>query len=205
MLCVLGRRPSRFCDGHSRRHFLKIGGLALGGLSLPGILRAEESSPRLGKSLSHKAIIMIYLSGGPSHQDMYDLKMEAPARDSRLVPADPHQRAGHRNLRAHAAAGEDDGQVRHHPLALRLPRPAQFRHVLERISDRARGQARRPSVARLGALQAARPGRSRQWRRSIGLTIKTRHEPYSNPGLPGFLGRPTRRFCPRAKGWPTCG
>ena len=50
----------------SRRQFLKIGGLALGGLSLPQILRAEATSPESpGKKLSHKAIIMIYLSGGP--------------------------------------------------------------------------------------------------------------------------------------------
>ena len=41
---------------------------------------------------------MIYLSGGPSHQDMYDLKMDAPARDSRLISADFHQCTGDRNL-----------------------------------------------------------------------------------------------------------
>ena len=76
MLSILGRRPAAFCDGHSRRHFLKIGGLALGGLSLPQILRAEAASSASRKS--HKAIIMIYLSGGPSHQDMLDLKMDAP-------------------------------------------------------------------------------------------------------------------------------
>ena len=35
MLSILGQRPSSFCDGHSRRHFLKIGGLALGDISSP--------------------------------------------------------------------------------------------------------------------------------------------------------------------------
>lgn len=39
MLSILGPRPSAFCDQQSRRHFLKLGGLALGGLSLPQILR----------------------------------------------------------------------------------------------------------------------------------------------------------------------
>jgi hypothetical protein len=73
MLSSLGRRPSSFCDRKSRRRFLKIGALGLGGLSLPGILRAE-ATPR-----PHKAIIMIYLSGGPSHLDRYDLKPQAPA------------------------------------------------------------------------------------------------------------------------------
>ena len=79
MLNISGRRQSALCDGHSRRQFLKIGGLAMGGLSLPQILQAEQSTAgTAGKKLSHKAVIMIYLSGGPSHQDMYDLKMDAP-------------------------------------------------------------------------------------------------------------------------------
>src|SRR6201993_1090236 len=74
MLTILGRKQ-RFCDRVSRRDFLKIGGLALGGMSLPQILRAEAQS---GISRSHKAVIMIFLSGGPPHQDMVDLKPDAP-------------------------------------------------------------------------------------------------------------------------------
>jgi hypothetical protein len=74
MLTILGRRH-RFCDKASRRDFLKIGGLALGGWSLPQILRAEEAA---GITRSHKAVIMIFLSGGPPHQDMVDLKRDAP-------------------------------------------------------------------------------------------------------------------------------
>lgn len=56
----------------------------MGGLSLPQILQAEagtenrgEPTPRSGRS--HKAIIMIFLPGGPPHQDMFDLKMDAPS------------------------------------------------------------------------------------------------------------------------------
>jgi hypothetical protein len=75
MLTILGPRQ-RFCDRVSRRDFLRIGGLALGGLSLPQILRAEAEA---GISRSHKAVIMIFLSGGPPHQDMVDLKPDAPA------------------------------------------------------------------------------------------------------------------------------
>ena len=69
----------RFCDGRSRRSFLQVGGLAMGGLSLPQILAAEKAVPKTAKSggLGHKAVIMIYMPGGPAHQDMYDLKMEA--------------------------------------------------------------------------------------------------------------------------------
>jgi hypothetical protein len=72
----------RYCDGVSRRSFLKIGSLVgsslvagLGGLSLPQILRAEEQTGRR----SHKSVIMVYLSGGIAHQDTFDLKPDAPA------------------------------------------------------------------------------------------------------------------------------
>ena len=79
MLSIVGAPTAANCDGATRRHFLKLGGLSLGGLSLPQILRAQESFPLVpGKKLAHKAVIMIYLSGGPSHQDMFDLKMDAP-------------------------------------------------------------------------------------------------------------------------------
>src|SRR5262245_39205909 len=75
MLSILGR-AGRFCDGLSRPAFLQVGGLALGGLSLPQLLRAEEQA---GIKNSHKAVIMVFLSGGPPHQDMVDLKPDAPA------------------------------------------------------------------------------------------------------------------------------
>ena len=66
---------SRYCDGVSRRSWMQIGGLALGGLALPDILRAEaQNSGR--KPI--KGIIMLMLPGGPSHLDMYDLKPDAP-------------------------------------------------------------------------------------------------------------------------------
>ena len=75
MLNILGTKRKGYCDGVTRRDFLKIGGLALGGLSLPGLLRAEEQA---GIRRSHKAVIMIFLAGGPPHQDMFDLKPEPP-------------------------------------------------------------------------------------------------------------------------------
>src|SRR6478609_4338781 len=75
MLTIYGNQKARFCDGLSRRNFLKIGGLAMGGMALPQILQAEA---QMGIRRSHKAVIMIYLPGGPSHQDMFDMKMDAP-------------------------------------------------------------------------------------------------------------------------------
>src|SRR4026207_456091 len=78
MLTVFAKAASfrRFCDGTSRRNFIKIGALGLGGLALPQLLQAEA---RAGLGKSHKAVIMIYLPGGPPHQDTFDLKLDAPS------------------------------------------------------------------------------------------------------------------------------
>ncbi|MSU62741.1 MAG: DUF1501 domain-containing protein [Pedosphaera sp.] len=70
------RRSRRFCDGVSRRNFIKIGALGMGGLTLPQLLHAEAQS---GVRRSQKAVIMIYLPGGPPHQDTFDLKLDAPS------------------------------------------------------------------------------------------------------------------------------
>jgi len=76
MLSIYSKSSGGFCDGVSRRNFLRIGGLAMGGMSLNDVLRAEAAQ-KTGKS--HKATIMIFLPGGPSHQDIFDLKPDAPA------------------------------------------------------------------------------------------------------------------------------
>jgi hypothetical protein len=78
MLTILGKpdRSRNHCDGMSRRHFLKIGGMAAGGLSLAQLLSVDA---RANAGRSHKAIINIYLPGGPSHLDMFDLKPDAPS------------------------------------------------------------------------------------------------------------------------------
>jgi uncharacterized protein (DUF1501 family) len=74
MLTFLGAKQ-RFCDQYSRRDFLKVGALGIGGLTLADILRLKAQG---AAQTSHKAVIMICLSGGPSHIDMYDLKPDAP-------------------------------------------------------------------------------------------------------------------------------
>jgi len=79
MLRIFGENTGeRFCDGLSRRSFLQIGGLSVGGLSLSDLLRAERRSGARSTRPRHKSIIMIFLPGGPPHQDMFDLKMDAP-------------------------------------------------------------------------------------------------------------------------------
>ena len=77
MLTLWGRRQ-RFCDGINRRNFLQIGAFGAG-LSLADVLRAKASSRPAGQPTRTKAAIMVYLPGGPSHMDMWDLKPDAPA------------------------------------------------------------------------------------------------------------------------------
>ena len=75
MLTILGPRGRKpHCDGVSRRSFLKVGALGIGGLTLPQLMQAEAAS---GKK-SHKSIIMVYLSGGMAHQDTFDIKPNGP-------------------------------------------------------------------------------------------------------------------------------
>jgi hypothetical protein len=78
MLTIWGPRQ-RFCDGLTRRNFLKIGAFGAG-LTLAEMLRLRAMAiGTTGKTTVSKAAIMIYLPGGPSHMDMYDLKPDAPA------------------------------------------------------------------------------------------------------------------------------
>src|SRR5436190_17123952 len=74
-MLTFGGPASRLCDGVSRRDFLKVGGLGAVGLSLADVMRLQAAS---GSTPRHKAVISIYLAGGPSHIDMYDLKPDAP-------------------------------------------------------------------------------------------------------------------------------
>ncbi|MCZ6709080.1 MAG: DUF1501 domain-containing protein [Gammaproteobacteria bacterium] len=77
MLSIFGKtdRRRKLCNGVSRRDVLRIGGMALGGLTLPRLLQLEAQA---GVRSSHKSVIMIYMCGGPPHQDMYDIKTDAP-------------------------------------------------------------------------------------------------------------------------------
>src|SRR5262245_42519971 len=76
MLTLYGSSNTRHCDGLTRRAFLKAGALSIGRLTLAALLqlraRAAAGAP------PKKAVVMVYLNGGPSHVDMYDLKPRAP-------------------------------------------------------------------------------------------------------------------------------
>ena len=200
MLHIVGKPAVANCNGHTRRHFLKIGGLAMGGLSLPQILRAEESSPNTrGRSLGHKAVIMIYLSGGPSHQDMYDLKMDAPIEI----------RGSFKPIATNVPGIEI---CEHMPrLAKIMDKVAIVRSLYgcpdQHASDLclsgypigARGrQDNHPSLgAAVSKLQGPVDPSVPPF---VGLTIKTGHNPYCNPGFPGFLGTAHAPFQPDGEG-----
>jgi hypothetical protein len=79
MLNFFGAKQ-RFCDGLSRRSFLRIGAFGAG-LTLANMLRGRAQAANVTSRptpSASKAAIMIYLPGGPSHMDMYDLKPDAP-------------------------------------------------------------------------------------------------------------------------------
>src|SRR5262245_43575344 len=77
MLTFWGRKQS-FCDGMSRRNFLRVGGLGLGGLTLANLLKLQAHGSIDQKSRP-KSVIYVVLPGGPSHIDMWDPKPDAPA------------------------------------------------------------------------------------------------------------------------------
>jgi hypothetical protein len=64
---------SRLCDGLTRRELLRVGGLALGGLTLPHLLGATPPPAR-----PHKRVLQLFMWGGPAQQETFDLKPDAP-------------------------------------------------------------------------------------------------------------------------------
>jgi len=75
-MLTLPGKPYRLCDHISRRSFLRNRRPGPGRPVAAAVLRAQAQS---GVNGSHKAVIMVFLSGGPPHQDMVDLKPDAPA------------------------------------------------------------------------------------------------------------------------------
>src|SRR5262249_28777906 len=76
MFTIFSGRRQRFCDGISRRDFLRAGALGIGVLSLADLLRMWAHP---GPPARPKSVIMVILPGGPSHIDLYDMKPDAPA------------------------------------------------------------------------------------------------------------------------------
>lgn len=195
MLTIYGARQREFCDGLTRRSFLRIGSLALGGLCLPDLLRAEA---RAGIGHSHKAIIMVFLPGGPPHLDMFDLKPEAPAEI----------RGPFKPIRTNVPGIEI---CEHMPrLAAMADKLIFIRTIVGARDEHASDQclcgypmsiARRQKRPALGAVLSKLLGPvDKSVPPFVGLAPTMGHRPWANPGDPGYLGRPHAPFQPMGPG-----
>ena len=196
MLTLSGPSSGRFCDGMGRRDFLRIGGLGLGGLSLPQLLRAEDLA---GIRKSHKAVIMIYLAGAPPHQDMFDFKMDAPSEI----------RGPHRPMRTKVPGIE---------ISEHMPQCAKIMDKLVPIRTMygspsgdhdsficytGRPVSNQPPGGwpSLGAVLSKLEGPTNPAVPAfVGLAPKAGHPPYGSPGHPGFLGPMQTAFRPNGPG-----
>ncbi len=203
MLTIYGS-SDRFCDAVDRRSFLRIGGLAMGGLSMPQLLRAETESELAASELrpgglGHKAVIMIFLSGGPSHQDMVDLKPDAPKEirgTFRPIPTSVSGIEISEHMPLLAKAMDKFAIIRS-----LYGGPDQHASDLCMSGYPIGGGQRQSGRPSLGAAVSKLQGPvDRSVPPFVGLTIKTKHVPYSNPGFPGFLGPSHAPFQPQSQG-----
>ncbi|MEO2008915.1 MAG: DUF1501 domain-containing protein [Pirellulaceae bacterium] len=197
MLTILGRKQ-RFCDGVSRRDFLKIGGFALGsvgGLGLADILEAQAAS---GNRSSHKAVINIFLGGGPPHQDMWDIKSDAPAEiRGEFKPISTNVPG--------IQIGECFPQI-----ASMMDKMVAIRSLIGSSGGHDAYQCvtgwRRGTMPSIGgppsvgsALAKIRGPVDLSVPATVGLAAKTSHTPWSESGQPGFLGDAYKPFKPNGE------
>ncbi len=199
MLTIYGRKH-RCCDSVNRRGFLKIGGFAmgyLGGVGLGDLLRAQAASG--SASRSHKAVINVFLGGGPPHQDMWDIKVDAPT-----------EIRGEFHPIATQVSGIEICEV-FSRIASQMEKFVAIRSVVgcvdahdgyqclsgwHRRSDVSIGG--RPSIGSVaakvqGPVSPAIPA-------NVGLAARTQHVPWSESGGSGFLGAAFQPFKPDGQG-----
>lgn len=191
-----GTRPSN--GAHlSRRGFLQIGamGVGAGALTMTDLLRAESIA---GRS-SHKAIINVFLGGGPPHQDMWDIKTEAPVEiRGEFSPINT------------SVPGIQVCEV-FPKLASIMDRCAIIRSVVGASGRHDAWQCMTGWMQRdleflgghpsMGAVVAKVLGQvDRSVPAFVGLADRTRHVPWCDPGQPGFLGPAFGAFKPDGPG-----
>src|SRR6185295_15452440 len=195
----LNGSPYEFCDGVSRRSFLRIGGLGLGGLALPQILRAQEQSPAKVRSggLGHKAIIMVYMPGGPPHQDMYDLKMDAPAEIRGPLKPIPTNVPGTQVCELLPKLARMMDKL----VPIRSIVGAKDRHEsFQCLTGRLNENQPRGGWPELGAVVSSiQGGTQAAVLPFLALSPRMQHRPYNN-GTPGFLGPAHAPFKPEEGG-----
>ncbi len=202
MLTIFGQ-ANRFCDGVSRRSFLRIGAFGFGAtcLTLADIFRAEARAAAVGAPTGsrHKAVINIFLGGGPPHQDMWEIKTEAPSEiKGEFKPINTN------------VTGIQICEV-FKQLSVRMDKCAVIRSVVGAkgghdaiqcmsgwSAESLRNMGGRPSIGAVlakvqGPVDPAVPP-------FVGLAAPTQHRPWSDPGTPGFLGSAYGSFKPDGPG-----
>jgi hypothetical protein len=201
MLTVLGP-SSRYCDGLSRRSFLRIGtlGVGAGALTLADLMRLEaQAGPDAVRTSRHKAVINIFLGGGPPHQDMWEIKTEAPV-----------EIRGEFKPISTRVPGIQIGEV-FPRIAARMDKCVVLRSLVGATgghdavmclsgwhNSSLRAMGGRPSLGAVlskaqGPVDPAVPP-------FVGLAQRTQHAPWSDPGTAGFLGRTHAAFQPDGEG-----
>lgn len=74
MLRILTNSSATMCDGVHRRNFLRIGTLGLGGLTLGDVLQTSAFATEQKSYVKDKAVILLFLAGGPSQLETFDPK-----------------------------------------------------------------------------------------------------------------------------------
>jgi hypothetical protein len=198
MLTINGPANGRFCDGFSRRDFLKIGGLAMGGLSLPQLLRAEAAS---GVRKSPKSVIMIYMAGAPPHQDLFDLKMDAPIEI----------RGPYKPISTKVPGIQISEHMPH--CARIMDKLVPIRSMVGSLTGDHdshicyTGRTAKGAIAPPGGwpsigatMSKLLPRTSAEIPPFVGLAPNAGHPPYGSPGHPGFLGPAFSAFRPNGAG-----
>ena len=198
MLTIYGQ-GNRYCDGISRRGFLTIGalGAGAGALTLPRLFAAEARSG--SSSTRHKAVIHVFLGGGPPHQDMWEIKTEAP-KEIR-GPFKPI---------ATRVPGIQIGEV-FPKIAARMDKCVVIRSVVGARGGHDAVQCLSGWDASSMARMGGRPSIGAAVARVkgpvdpsvppfVGLARRTTHVPWSDTGTPGFLGSAFGPFKPDGPG-----
>lgn len=197
MLTILGK-ASRFCDGVSRRSFLKIGAFTFGAqcLTLSDIFRGEA---RANSASQHKAVINIFLGGGPPHQDMWDIKTEAPAEiRGEFKPINTNVTGIQIGETFPKIAGLMDKCVVIRSMVGASGGHDAFQCMHGWSMQDMAALGGRPSMGAaitkvLGPVDPSVPP-------FIGLAARTQHVPWSYSGGPGFLGPAYNPFKPDGQG-----
>ena len=194
-MLTLGASPFELCDGVSRRDAMKIGALGVGGLTLADLLAAEE---RAGIRASNRAVIMVYMVGAPPHQDMYDLKMDAPVGIRGPFKPIPTKVPGIEICELLPRTARIMDKLVPLRSVYGSPNGAHDSYIC--YTGRPKPNAPRGGWPSVGSTVADVLGPTRPAVPPfVGLAPDAGHPPYGSPGLPGFLGQSRAAFRPEGE------